>query len=94
MKKYSKQALQIESSANEILKEIYLLKSRVQSQIKNPNKEWNEIHVKRPRIALVKRPIRKTVIIKRPIPLPSVKKPKKKVLKKPEMKVIGPEDIP
>jgi hypothetical protein len=92
-KAHSKQSLEIEGIANELLPEIHLMKAKVQSMIKDPNKEWKELHIKRPKVALVKRPIRKIIVVKRPLPLPKKGRiPKKRILKKPDFQVIGPED--
>jgi hypothetical protein len=92
-KNHSKQISDIEDIANELLPKIHLMKAKVQSLIKDQGKEWEQVHVKKPKVALVKRPIRKVIVLKRPLPLPKKGKiPKKKVLKRPEFRVIGPED--
>jgi hypothetical protein len=90
---HSKMVKDIETLANDLLPDIHVMKGKVQSYLKDPSREWSSIHVKRPRIELVKRPIRRSIVIKRPLPLPKQGKiPKKRILKKPKFDVIGPED--
>jgi hypothetical protein len=90
---HSKQTLEMEGIVNDLLPEIHLMKAKVHSLLKYPDKEWGALHIKRPKVAMVKRPIRKVIVVKRPLPLPKKgKAPRKKVLKKPEFRTIGPEE--
>ncbi|MGA1848944.1 MAG: hypothetical protein ACMUHB_06355 [Thermoplasmatota archaeon] len=91
-KKYQKSITDLLKVANDCLPGIYHMKTRIRAWIKEQEKEWPMVHVKRPRITPIERPIRKTVVIKRPLPLPKQKMPRKKVLKKPEFHEIGPEE--
>lgn len=90
---HSKQISEMEKIANELLPEIHIMKAKVQSMLKYPEKEWDHLHVKRPKVAFIERPIRKVIVMKRPLPLPKKSRaPKKRILKKPEFQTIGPED--
>jgi len=90
--KYRKEILCLLTIANECLPSIYHLKSKIRAWIKEPEKDWNMLHVKRPRVTPIERPIRRTFVIKRPLPLSKVRPPRKKILKKPEFHEIGPEE--
>ena len=90
---HSKQIGELEGIANELLPDIHMMKAKVQSFLKDPDKEWDQLQLKRPKVTLIERPIRKLIVVKRPLPLPKKRNiPKKRVLKKPEFMVIGPED--
>jgi hypothetical protein len=88
--KYRKNIEDLLVMANNCLPSVYHMKTRIRAWIKEPEKDWSIVHVKRPRITPIERPIRKTVVIKRPLPLPNVKRPRKRILKKPEFHEIGP----
>lgn len=92
-KAQAKQVLELEKIGNELLPEIHLMKAKVQSMLKDPDREWDQLNVKRPKVTLIERPIRKVIVVKRPLPLPKQQKiPKKRILKRPEFQVIGPEE--
>lgn len=77
--------------ANGILPRLHWLKAKIQMALRNPHIRWSDLKVKTPRVETVERPIRKLMIIKRPFPLDSKKKmPKKRILKKPKLRTIGP----
>ena len=79
--------------ANKVLPKLHWLKAKIQMALRNKGHRWNDLRVKTPRIERVERPIRKFVIIKRPFPLDAKKKmPRKKIIKKPKFKTIGPGD--
>lgn len=83
----------IVKSANEIMPAIHRFKARIQMAIRHPERKWSDLHVKTPKVNMVSRPIRKLVIVKKPLPLDkNVKPPRKRILKKPKWEIIGPED--
>jgi hypothetical protein len=89
---HDRETKEIEKIANDILPQVHILKAKVHSLLKDPDRDWNEIHIKRPKITSVKRPIQKVIVVRRPLPLPKKgKMPRKKVLKKPDFEMIGPE---
>ncbi|MGA1866383.1 MAG: hypothetical protein ACMUFK_02815 [Thermoplasmatota archaeon] len=91
---YSRDIKRIVGIINELLPEILMLISKVRSYIRSPDREWMDIRVKRPKVKLVSRPVRKTVLIKRLLPLPkTVKLPRRRVLKRPEHRIVGPERV-
>ncbi|MGA1819518.1 MAG: hypothetical protein ACMUHU_00765 [Thermoplasmatota archaeon] len=82
----------IVNTANQLLPEILIFSSRVKAALRSSDRNWSEIRVKKPRVHLIERPIRKAVIVKRPLPLPKKpKRPRRKVLKGPKHHIIGPE---
>jgi hypothetical protein len=92
-KKINREILELERTANDLLPDLHMLKGKVHSLLKDPGKTWGSINMKKPRVELVKRPIRKAIVVKRPLPIPKKgKMPRKKVLKKLDVQVIGPED--
>jgi len=79
--------------ANELMPVILVFSSKVKAALRSPDKVWSEIKVKRPKVKLIERPIRKAVIVKRPLPLPKKpKRPRRKVLKRPKHHILGPEE--
>jgi len=89
---FSKDILGIVALANDLLPQILVFSSKVKAALRSQDREWSEIKVKRPKVRLIERPIRKAVIVKRPLPLPEKpKRPRRKVLKRPKHRVVGPE---
>jgi hypothetical protein len=79
--------------ANGILPSVYYFRAKLQKAIRDPSLNWDEIKVKRPKVEAVERPIRKFIIIKRPLPVHKKRKrPRKRILKSPKFGVIGPGD--
>lgn len=80
--------------ANGILPDLFYLKARIRPMISDDNISLDNVKVKRPKVTKVERPIKKVIVVRRPIPIPKkVKKPRKRILKRPEMETIGPEDM-
>ncbi|OYT45743.1 hypothetical protein B6U90_02585 [Thermoplasmatales archaeon ex4484_6] len=77
--------------ANSIMPDAYFLKNRIRAMIGKPNVGMDDINMKRPKIERITRPVRKVIVIKRPIPLPKkVRRPRKRVLKRLDHEVVGP----
>ena len=92
-KRFKKRIDNLVDDANSALPEVFYLKSRLATLIRNRDLDLKDVRVRKPRVTRVERPIKKVMIVKRPIPLAGkVKKPRKRVLKKPSFEVIGPED--
>lgn len=91
-KKYEKKIADLLKRANNLLPDIYHMRALLKYCLKNPDADIDRLKLKKVRVTPVERPIKKVIVIKRPIPLPKKgKRPKKRVIKKPEVKVIGPE---
>jgi hypothetical protein len=92
-KRFQKRIDNLVDDANSALPEVFYLKSRLATLIRNKDLELKNVRVRKPRVTRVERPVKKVMIVKRPIPLAGkVKKPRKRVLKKPSFEVIGPEE--
>ena len=93
-KRFDRRIKDLVNEANSILPEVFYLKARLTALIGKDDVRLDEIRVRKPKITLIERPIRKVMIVKRPIPIhTTVKRPKKRVLRKPKFEVIGPGDI-
>lgn len=91
---HKKQITDLIDEANEVVPRLYHLKAKISTFITHDEKMWEDIKVKQPKVVPVQRPIRRSRIIKRPIPLPKrAKKPRKRILRKPKMETVGPEDF-
>ncbi len=91
---YFKRMKKLVERANQVLPEIYRMKAKIRLAIKNPEREWVDLRVKRPRFVVVKRPIRHVMLMRKPIPLErKVRPPRKRIFKRPKMETIGPEDV-
>ena len=78
---------------NEILPDLYHHRSLLKYCLKDPKADMEDLKLKKIKVTKVERPIKKVLVIKRPIPLPKQgKKPKKRVLKKPDIQIIGPDN--
>lgn len=94
LRRFDKRIKELVNEANSIIPDVFYLKARLTALIGKDDARFNDIKVRKPKVTLIERPIRKVMIVKRPIPIQSTfKKPKKRVLRKPKFEVIGPEDI-
>jgi hypothetical protein len=92
-KRFESRINKLVEEVNIILPKVFLMRSRLITLLKNDDLSLEDIRMKTPKVTPVSRPVRKVVILKRPIPLPrNMKKPRKRVLKKPEIQIIGPEE--
>ncbi len=79
--------------ANQIIPEIFYLKARLSSLVGTETSDLDMIRVRRPMVSKVERPIKKVIVIKRPLPIPRKgRRPRKRILKRPKIQVIGPEE--
>jgi len=89
---YKKKIDGLISRANDLLPELFHMRSLLKHSLKNPEFNIETSKLKKVKVTRIERPIKKVLVIKRPIPLPKKgKTPKKRVLRKPEVKVIGPD---
>ncbi|MFW3146739.1 MAG: hypothetical protein ACMUIE_08015 [Thermoplasmatota archaeon] len=89
---YGRSIDELEKQVNELLPLLHITKAKLLRMLKGGQIPWKEIKIKNPKVSLVKRPVKKIIIVKRPIPLPrKPRRPRKKILKRPELRVIGPE---
>jgi hypothetical protein len=89
---FVKRISSILKKVNDILPELYHFRSKLKYYLKEPSIDFNDIKIKKVKVSKVQRPIRKIIVIKKPIPLPKkVKSPRKRILKKGDVRIIGPE---
>lgn len=67
--RYSKKIESIVFQANDILPDLYLTKAKIYRASRKPGLPWKNIRVKKPKVQFIERPIRRFIILKKPIPI-------------------------
>ena len=81
------------SRANALLPELTSMKDRLRGYMGAVDVEWSDVAVKERRTVPIERPVKKVLLVKRPVPLKKeVKRPQKKAFLRPKRIVVGPGD--
>ncbi|MCK5774017.1 MAG: hypothetical protein KAH57_09555 [Thermoplasmata archaeon] len=67
--RYSRKIQNIVGKANDILPDIYVLKAKVSRASRKPEVPWKNINIKKPKVQFIERPIRRFIMLKKPIPI-------------------------
>ena len=68
-RRYSKNIYKIVENANNILPDLYLINAKISRASRKPEVPWRKINIKRPKVQFIERPIRRFIILKKPIPI-------------------------